>query len=255
MASILCDPNYEPSTLYESMENLLYFYEHVYLYSPSQGQMDRAGKTWTRVWELIENGFVIPVGREFWFKRPDRESLFRKATDSEGKDTYKWMPLDEKIASLGRYRPQEDPAAREVAPAGYFVFDNEHRKFAERMEQEVPREREEEFRKFVRRVVGLRAIRQLPQELLAGEFADATPQRLARKLIFYTAGDLRAGQVLGAASLFSTQQMGAVYHAVSSSFLTVDSTPFQKFTVVDQSKEYRLTAEELQIAAKLAEQN
>jgi hypothetical protein len=79
MASVLCDPNYNPRALYAQIEALQYFYEHVYLYGTSQTHIQNANLEWPRLESLIKEGFVIPVGRAFWFNQRDREKRSESA--------------------------------------------------------------------------------------------------------------------------------------------------------------------------------
>lgn len=251
MATVYCDPNYKPAELYPQIDALLFFYDQVLLYSPSQEQIERSGVDWTRLKRLIEEGFVVPVGRDFWFDRTERNKLaaHHLTTNVEKASTYRWSPLDDAILSLRGRR------AGTSATSGYVVVPDECRHYADTMAKSVPRQRNEEFRGLQHRAGELRAANRLPEELMSGDFAAATTSRLASRLIFYSAGDLRIADTIGAASVFSTSEMGAVYRAVADSFLPIaepgDGGPV---TVVSPLKEYKLNSEELQIASRLAKQ-
>jgi hypothetical protein len=251
MATIYCDPNYRPAELYPQVDALLFFYDQVLLYSPSQDQIERAGLDWRRVKRLIEAGFIVPIGREFWFDRAERSKLSAHHLPSnlDKASTYRWAPLDDAILAL----PGRGSAA--TATPGYVVVPDECRRYADGMAKSVPRQRTGEFRALQRRAGELRAGNRLPEELMSGEFVAASPSKLASRLVFYSAGDLRIADTIGAASLFSTAEMGAVYHAVAESFLprSVPGVGGQ-ITVVDHSKEYKLGKEELQMASRLAKQ-
>jgi hypothetical protein len=255
MASVLCDPNYNPSVLYAGVEPLLFFYEYVYLYAPSQTQIENAQLpgTWRHLKDLIEAGFVIPVGRAFWFDDRERDQLSRHARTEEKKDTYKWGPLDEAIVRLGPSRLGDSGDFGSRSP-GYVVIGEEHRKHAEQMERTVPTDRKDEFQTFVRQAEALRVGRALPQELLHGEWNEADISRLAAKLVFYAAGDISIGRSLGVASVFSTNELGAAYRSLTSSFHSLDTAPGPIVRLPNSSKEYRLTPDELQVAWELAKQ-
>lgn len=251
MASVLCDPNYDPN-LYRDIEALLFLYDQVCLYSPSQAHIQMAGHDWKRLKSLIEHGFVIPVGRGFWFNPAERAKLCTKyAANPEKVATYRWSQLDDRILGLGRATLSADGS---WSP-GYFAVSDDHRDFAEEMERRAARSNPTAFAALMKRATELSARRLLPVELMTGDFIGAPPDTIAAKLVFYTAGDLRVADSLSVASVFSTPQMGGVYEAVARWLWHPPhmSTP-RSLAVVDPSKEYLLTPEEVRIAAELARQ-
>lgn len=239
MAKVLCDPNYKPSELYRQIEGLLLFYDQILLYAPSQGQIQAAGLEPKRLIQLIEAGLVVPVGRRFWFDSIERDALAtRFATNPEKCSTYRWSELDEAILSTG----------------SYLVASDDHREYAEEMERVVPRTRTSEFFKLTNQAARLRDSRRLPNELLHGPLAEATPERLAAHLVFSAAGDLRLCENLAVETVFSTTEMGEVYRAVGRSFTSIAQEPRGQLTLVNPYKVFLLTEEELLMASRLAQQ-
>lgn len=253
MARVLCDPNYKPSELYFQIEGLLLFYDQVLLYAPSQNQIQQAGHDSQRLVRLIEAGLVVPVGRKFWFDPGERDALAAHfANNSEKNSTYRWSGLDDAILSVGRYTEAVPPLG---LSRGFLVVGDDHRQYAEDMKRSVPRARSAEFMKLVDRASRLREHRRLPNELLHGPLARAIPELLAAHLVFCAAGDLRLCESLAVESVFSTPEMGEVYRAVGRSFIPIPQQPSGQLTVLNNPyKVYRLTEEELQMAARLAEQ-
>lgn len=253
MASVLCDPNYDPSQLYRHIEALLFLYDQVYLYSPSQGQMQMAGIKYSRIERLIEKGFVIPVGRGFWFDPGERETICNSYQGNEEKvTTYRWSALDDHILNLGPSKLSTDGYSRSP---GYLLVADDHREYADMMQDLGPQNCPTEFEALIERATELLEQRLLPAELMRGDYVDAPIETLASRLIFHTAGDIRLAEMLGVSSVFSTVEMGSVYGAVSSSFLSrPDVSTGPRVAVIDPDKEYKLTPEEVRIAASLAEQ-
>jgi hypothetical protein len=122
------------------------------------------------------------------------------------------------------------------------------------MERVIPRTRTSEFLKLTNQAARLRDNRRLPNELLHGPLAEATPERLAAHLVFSAAGDLRLCENLAVETVFSTPEMGEVYRAVGRSFTSVAQEPRGQLTVVNPFKVFLLTEEELQMASRLAQQ-
>jgi hypothetical protein len=244
----LCDPNYKPAELYQQIEALLLFYDQVLLYAPSQDQILRAGLDWRRLKRLITEGLVVPVGREFWFDPKERDALTAHfAGNSEKSSTYRWSDLDEAILSLG---PLSSLPPGRSSP-GFLRVNDDHRHFADEIERTLPEIRSPEFLALVEQATKLRSERRLPNELLHGPMAEATPEKLAARLAFCAAGDLRLCQNIGVSSIFSTLEMGEVYRAASHSFAPASKQP-EQLTVVDRFQEYILSPDELQIASRLA---
>ena len=252
MAKVFCDPNYKPSELYLQIEGLLLFYDQILLYAPSQRQIQAAGLDPRRLMRLIQAGLVVPVGRRFWFDSGERDALTaRFATNPEKSSTYRWSELDEAILSVGPYRAATSSTG---LARGYLVASDDHREYADEMERVVPRTRTSEFLKLVEQAARLRNNRRLPNELLHGPLADATPERLAAHLVYSAAGDVRLCENLAVATVFSTPEMGEVYRAISRSFIPMGRQSRGQLTVLNPFKEYLLTEEELRIAGRLAQQ-
>lgn len=250
MNTVLCDPNYKPTELYLQIEALLLFYEQVLLYAPSQDQIERAGLDWHRLEKLVTAGLVVPVGREFWFDPKERDKLTKHfAHNPEKSATYRWSALDEAILSLG----QLSSLSSGPSHPGFLRVSDDHRHYADEVERTVPETRGPEFLSLVERATLLRKERRLPNELLYGPMADSTPEKLAARLAFCAAGDMRLCQNLGVSSVFSTPEMGEVYRAVTRSFTPPPAQP-EQIAVVDRFKEILLSPEELQIASRLAQQ-
>jgi len=251
MLTIFCDPNYRPSQLYAEIEALLFFYDKIFLYAPSQGQIENAGWKWQRLEKLIRNGFVIPVGRRFWFDPSERESLAAQYDSTSDKaKTYAWSALDEAILDAGAYAI-EKPGERSK---GYLVLPDMYLGLADDAQQRVI-ERGDEFQSLIETARTLRRDRRLPNEVLYGDLANAADERVAARMAFYTVGDLSIARDLGAASVYSTPEIVGMYDAVSRAVeLPADATISEPFAVTRPSAEYSLAPEELALASRLAKQ-
>lgn len=255
MASVLCDPNYDPNYLYRSIEPLLYLHQHVYLWGPSQGNIEFVGGDWRRIKSLIECGFVIPVGRDSWFDERKRNERYKLAATEGKKRTFRWGGLDEMTFGLG-HSLKTSPLSEKRTP-GYIIIKEDVIQDAERLEWIVPQVWPEGFRGFVAQVQALRGANppKLPRELTEGKWEHAQPEELAANLVYHTAGDIYAAHFLQAKSIFSTPEMGTVYHAVKLSFVDTDepeSSPFA--TVPPPETKYWLGDDQLDIALRLANQ-
>lgn len=253
MANVLCDPNYKPTELYGQVEGLLLYYDKIFLYAPSKGQLEQADPDSSqRLIQLVEAGLVVPVGRSFWFDPDERGSLANRFADNPEKaSTYAWTDFDEKILSFGHY-PLIAPPTK--PSNGFLVVSDDHRNYAEEMERSIPRTRSAEFKNLVDHAAILRDQRRLPDELLHGPLAHAEPERLAERLVYSAAGDLRLCENLSVESVFSTPEMGEIYRAIGRNFISIPEQSSGQLTILNPFLEYRLTEEELQMAARLATQ-
>lgn len=200
------DPNYHPTFTYPRLEGWLLLYDTIFLGNPSPYQIDLAAESQQElpvspesIRRLIDNKYVVPVGRSRFFDSSWRTTRARELEGADGARAahFRWNDDFDVVVSAH---------AKHLSDSGLDTAIQE----ALTLEHREP----EAFKLLVSHVAALHAARRLPDKFYTPSEIDKPPDEITRGVIYELAGDIWVRTVLGT-HLIAARDHGPMYELLS----------------------------------------